>query len=109
VKQWVVHAAPPDASLSVAATAIFHHVPLRVSQGESNVMYDLLIKNGLVANEYTVLPLDVAVQEEKVVALASHGALDAIGAQHILDAQGKLSCRGALTPTCTTTSRSLRR
>jgi dihydropyrimidinase len=47
------------------------------------VMYDLLVKNGLVANEYSVLPLDVAVQEEKVVALASHGALDAIGAQHI--------------------------
>ena len=33
-------------------------------------MYDLLVKNGLVANEYTVLPLDVAVQHEKVVALA---------------------------------------
>jgi hypothetical protein len=33
-------------------------------------MYDLLVKNGLVANEYHVLPLDVAVQGEKVVALA---------------------------------------
>ena len=33
-------------------------------------MYDLLVKNGLVANEYNVLPLDVAVKDEKVVALA---------------------------------------
>ena len=51
-------------------------------------MYDLLVKNGLVASEYTVLPLDVAVQYEKVVALASHGALDAIGAKHVIDATG---------------------
>ncbi len=61
-------------------------------------MYDLLVKNGLVANEYHVLPLDVAVQEEKVVALASHGALDAIGAQHVIDAQGKYVLPGGIDP-----------
>jgi dihydropyrimidinase len=62
------------------------------------VLYDLLVKNGLVANEYTVLPLDVAVQGEKVVALASHGALDAIGAQHVIDAQGKYVLPGGIDP-----------
>ena len=61
-------------------------------------MYDLVVKNGLVANEYTVLPLDVAVQGEKVVALASHGALDAIGAQHVIDAQGKYVLPGGIDP-----------
>src|SRR2546427_4457699 len=61
-------------------------------------MYDLLVKNGLVANEYTVLPLDVAMQDEKVVALASHGALDAIGAQHVIDAQGKYVLPGGIDP-----------
>ena len=61
-------------------------------------MYDLLVKNGLVANEYTVLPLDVAVQNEKVVALASHGALDEIGAKHVIDAQGKYVLPGGIDP-----------
>src|SRR6266571_4714007 len=78
--------------------ALFAHVPLPVPRGEHTVIYDLLVKNGLVANEYTVLPLDVAVQHEKVVALASHGALDAIGAQHVIDATGKYVLPGGIDP-----------
>ncbi|WP_143308110.1 amidohydrolase family protein [Candidatus Entotheonella palauensis] len=61
-------------------------------------MYDLLIKNGLVANEYHVLPLDVAVKDEKVVALALHGALDEIHATHVIDAQGKYVLPGGIDP-----------
>ena len=61
-------------------------------------MYDLLVKNGLVANEYNVLPLDVAVKDEKVVALAIHGALDEIDAKHVIDAQGKYVLPGGIDP-----------
>ena len=61
-------------------------------------MYDLLVKNGLVATEYNVLPLDVAVKDEKVVALAIHGALDEIDATHVIDAQGKYVLPGGIDP-----------
>src|SRR5215475_4116525 len=71
---------------------------MHAEYANSSITSDLLVKNGLVANEYTVLPLDVAVQGEKVVALASHGALDAIGAQHVIDAQGKYVLPGGIDP-----------
>jgi dihydropyrimidinase len=61
-------------------------------------MYDLLVKNGLVATEYNVLPLDVAVQDEKIVALSLHGTLDEVNATHVIDAQGKYVLPGGIDP-----------
>src|SRR2546428_13653124 len=76
--------------------AVFAHVPLPVPRGENTVIYDLLVKNGLVANEYTVLPLDVAVQPGKDVGLASHGGLDGSGAQHVIESNGKYVLPGGI-------------
>ena len=59
-------------------------------------MYDLLIKNGLVANEYGVYALDVAVKDEKVVALTVHGQLDDSSASKVIDASGKYVLPGGI-------------
>lgn len=59
-------------------------------------MYDLLIKNGLVANEYGVYALDVAVKDEKVVALTVHGQLDDASADKVIDAAGKYVLPGGI-------------
>ena len=59
-------------------------------------MYDLLIKNGLVADEHGVYNLDVAVKDEKVVALAVHGQLDSDGATKVIDAAGKYVLPGGI-------------
>jgi dihydropyrimidinase len=59
-------------------------------------MYDLLIKNGLVANEYGVYALDVAVKDEKVVALTVHGQLDETSADKVIDAAGKYVLPGGI-------------
>jgi dihydropyrimidinase len=59
-------------------------------------MYDLLIKNGLVANEYGVYALDVAVKDEKVVALTVHGQLDDSSADRVIDAAGKYVLPGGI-------------
>ena len=59
-------------------------------------MYDLLIKNGLVANEHGVYPLDVAVKDEKVVALTVHGQLDDSSASKVIDAAGKYVLPGGI-------------
>jgi len=59
-------------------------------------MYDLLIKNGLVADEHGVYPLDVAVKDEKVVALSVHGQLESDGAAKVIDAAGKYVLPGGI-------------
>ena len=59
-------------------------------------MYDLLIKNGLVANEFGVYALDVAVKDEKVVALTVHGQLDDASAHKVIDAAGKYVLPGGI-------------
>ncbi|GAB6902568.1 amidohydrolase family protein [Kineosporia succinea] len=59
-------------------------------------MYDLIVKNGLVASEHDVLPLDVAVEGEKIAALGTRGQFDAVGATKIVDAQGKYVVPGGI-------------
>jgi len=59
-------------------------------------MYDLLIKNGLVANEYGVYALDVAVKDEKVVALSLHGQLEDASAHKVIDASDKYVLPGGI-------------
>lgn len=59
-------------------------------------MYDLIIKNGTVANEYTVLPLDVAINDEKVVALGIRGQFDESTATKVIDATGKYVIPGGI-------------
>ncbi|MEI6372181.1 MAG: amidohydrolase family protein [Actinomycetes bacterium] len=59
-------------------------------------MYDLLIKNGMVADEHGVYPLDVAVKDEKIVALSVHGQLESDGATKVIDAAGKYVLPGGI-------------
>jgi dihydropyrimidinase len=59
-------------------------------------MFDLIIKNGLVASEYNVLPLDVAVHAEKVVALGVHGQFDRMDAAKVIDATGNYVLPGGV-------------
>jgi dihydropyrimidinase len=59
-------------------------------------MYDLLIKNGLVADEHGVYALDLAVKDEKVVALSVHGQFDDVGAATVIDAAGKYVLPGGI-------------
>lgn len=59
-------------------------------------MYDLLIKNGLVGNEYGVQELDVAIKDEKVVALTTHGQLSDDSASKVIDAAGKYVLPGGI-------------
>ncbi|CAB5008288.1 MAG: amidohydrolase family protein [Actinobacteria bacterium] len=59
-------------------------------------MYDLLIKNGLVADEHGVYPLDVAVKDEKIVSLSVYGQLDDSSASRVIDAQGMYVLPGGI-------------
>lgn len=59
-------------------------------------MYDLIIKNGLVATEHDVLPFDVAVHDEKVAALGTRGQFDEVGAEKVIDADGKYLVPGGI-------------
>lgn len=59
-------------------------------------MYDLIIKNGLVASEHEVLALDVAVADEKVAVLAGPGHLDDAAAHTVIDAGGKYLVPGGI-------------
>jgi dihydropyrimidinase len=59
-------------------------------------MYDLIIKNGNVADERSVQPLDIAVKDEKIVALGLHGQFDATGAVTVVDADGKYVVPGGI-------------
>ena len=59
-------------------------------------MYDLIIKNGLVANEYAVLPLDVAVKDEKIVVLGVRGQFADADATKVIDATGKYVVPGGI-------------
>ncbi|MBC9732799.1 amidohydrolase family protein [Nocardioides marmotae] len=59
-------------------------------------MYDLIIKNGLVANEHDVLPFDVAVKDEKIAALGVRGQFDGVGAEKVIDAAGKYVVPGGV-------------
>jgi len=52
-------------------------------------MYDLIIANGNVADERAVLPLDIAVKDEKIVAVGTHGQFSDVGAVAVIDAAGK--------------------
>lgn len=59
-------------------------------------MYDLLIKNGRVGNEYGVQELDVAVKDEKIVALTTTGQLSDDSASKVIDATGKYVLPGGI-------------
>ncbi|MCW2542205.1 MAG: Dihydropyrimidinase [Frankiales bacterium] len=59
-------------------------------------MYDLIIKNGMVANEYVVLPLDLAVKDEKIVALGVAGQFADAEASRVIDAAGKYVVPGGI-------------
>lgn len=59
-------------------------------------MYDLIIKNGLVATEHDVLPFDVAVKDEKIAALGRYGQFDEIGADKVIDAAGNYVVPGGI-------------
>ena len=61
-------------------------------------MYDLIITNGSVASAHDVLPLDVAVKDEKIVALGVRGQFDQVGATRVLDATGKYVVPGGIDP-----------
>lgn len=51
-------------------------------------MYDLIVTNGLVADDRTVQPLDIAVKDEKIVAVGVHGQFAETGAAAVVDAAG---------------------
>ena len=59
-------------------------------------MFDLLIKNGLVADEHGVYPRDVAVSDEKIVIMSVHGILDDSSAHKVIDAGGKYVLPGGI-------------
>jgi dihydropyrimidinase len=59
-------------------------------------MFDLIIKNGLVATEYNVLPFDVAVHHERIAALGVHGQFDQAGAAKVIDASGSYLVPGGV-------------
>lgn len=59
-------------------------------------MYDLLIKNGRVGDEHGVQELDVAIKDEKVVALTTHGQLGDDSASRVIDAAGKYVLPGGI-------------
>ncbi len=59
-------------------------------------MYDLIIKNGLVATEHDVFPYDIAVHDEKIAAVGGRGQFDAVGAEKTIDAQGKYVVPGGI-------------
>jgi len=61
-------------------------------------VYDLIVTNGRVANEHEVLPLDVAVSGEKIVALGLRGQFDAVGAAKVVDARGSYVVPGGVDP-----------
>ncbi len=52
-------------------------------------MYDLIVTNGLVADDRTVQPLDIAVKDEKIVAVGVHGQFAETGAATVIDAAGR--------------------
>ena len=60
-------------------------------------MLDLILKNGRVVTPQRVAELDVAVQGEKIVAVAEPGVLDAEAARTI-DATGKIVVPGGIEP-----------
>lgn len=59
-------------------------------------MYDLIVTNGNVADERYVLPLDIAVKDEKIVAVGTHGQFSDTGADMVIDAAGKFVVPGGI-------------
>ena len=59
-------------------------------------MYDLIIRNGRVVDEKDVFDLDVAVNDEKIVAMGTPGQFDEIGAEETIDATGKYVIPGGI-------------
>ncbi|RTL69723.1 MAG: hypothetical protein EKK42_06330 [Pseudonocardiaceae bacterium] len=59
-------------------------------------MYDLIVTNGLVADDRTVQPLDIAVKDEKIVAVGTHGQFTDTGAATVVDAAGKYVVPGGI-------------
>lgn len=59
-------------------------------------MYDLIVTNGNVADERHVLPLDIAVKDEKIVAVGTHGQFSGTGADKVIDAAGKFVLPGGI-------------
>jgi len=59
-------------------------------------MYDLIITNGNVADDRSVQPLDIAVKDEKIVAVGVHGQFAQTGAVTVIDATGKYVVPGGI-------------
>lgn len=59
-------------------------------------MYDLIITNGNVADDRTVQQLDIAVKDEKIVAMGLPGQFDTTGAGTVVDAAGKYVLPGGI-------------
>ena len=59
-------------------------------------MLDLIITNGQVVDERSVLPLDVAVQDEKIVAVGVRGQFSGLEAATVIDATGKYVVPGGI-------------
>jgi dihydropyrimidinase len=59
-------------------------------------MYDLIVKNGNVADEHSVQPLDIAVKDEKIVAVGLHGQFDNADTAAVVDAAGKYVVPGGI-------------
>jgi dihydropyrimidinase len=61
-------------------------------------VYDLIITNGRVASEHDVLPLDIAVHGERIVALGVRGQFEDVGAVRVIDAAGTYVVPGGIDP-----------
>jgi dihydropyrimidinase len=59
-------------------------------------MYDLLIKNGDMANEYGVYPLDIAIKDEKIVAVGVRSQFSDDNAVKVIDAAGRYVIPGGI-------------
>jgi dihydropyrimidinase len=61
-------------------------------------LLDLIITNGNVADERSVQPLDIAVKDEKIVAVGVHGQFADVEAASVIDAKGKYVVPGGIDP-----------
>ena len=54
----------------------------------SNVLYDLIIVNGLVVTAADIGSYDIAIKDEKIIRLVSQGSLRNEEAKRVIDAEG---------------------
>src|SRR5262245_39500701 len=61
-------------------------------------MFDLVIRSDRVVTPAGVAACDVAIQDEKIVAIAAAGAFGNGSAKHVIDAAGKIVMPGGIDP-----------